>query len=98
MRRHPGTGTGATRRCVRGSDIWISSVIDIEKRPLRAFEQNLLSVLQRTMEINDGVGNKWSQFPARLEIPFVDLPIVDGLRAKRVEDAVILADLRLKLF
>src|SRR5664279_2792306 len=98
MRRHAGTGTGAACGRVRGSDIGIGSVIDIKKRSLGALEQNLFPALERAMEINDRVGNERPQFPAGLEVMFVDLPIVNGLRAQRLKDAVIFADLRLKLF
>ena len=43
MRRHARAGAGAARRRVRRGDERIGAVVDVEKRPLRALEQNVLA-------------------------------------------------------
>ena len=65
MRRHAGAGAGAARGRVRRSDVRIGAVIDVEKRSLRAFEQNFFSLLQRSVQIDDGVGDERPQLFAR---------------------------------
>ena len=72
-------------------------MIDVEKSSLRAFEQDFLFPLQGAMEIDHGVRDKRPQFPARLEIPLVHFAIIDRRRAESLEDAVVLAHLRLQL-
>ena len=45
MRRNAGARTRASGGRVRRSDVRISAVIDVEKCALRAFEQDLASLL-----------------------------------------------------
>src|SRR4029077_7194007 len=76
----------------------ISSVIDVEKGSLRAFEQNRLPALERVVQINYRIGDQGAQLRAGREIIFVYLVIVDRLGAKRAQDRVVLAILRLQFF
>jgi hypothetical protein len=96
MRRHAGPRARATGSGIGRSHVRISAVIDVEKRALRAFEQNLLPSLKRAMQINDRVCDKRPQLFAGGEISLVDFAVVDRLCPERLENAVVLADLRLQ--
>ena len=96
MRRHTGPRARATGSGIGRSHVRISAVVDVEKRALRALEQNLLPLLKRAMQIDDRVCDKRPQFFAGGEISLVDFAIVDRLCAERLQNAVVLADLRLQ--
>ena len=70
-------------------------MIDVEKRALRAFKKNFLPALQRPVQKNDGVGHKRPQFFFRGQVTFVHVAIINRLRSKRLENAVVLANLGL---
>ena len=98
MWRHARTGTRAAGSRVRGSNIGIGAVIDVEKCSLRAFEKNLFSALQCLMQINDGVGDERAQEFSGREIRFVHRFVVDRLRAERAQNAVIFLNLGFEFF
>src|SRR3954453_3700728 len=58
---YAGSGARASRSRVGRRDVGISSVVDIEKCPLRAFEQDFVPFLKRLVQINHGVGDKRAQ-------------------------------------
>ena len=67
-------------------------MIDVEKRALRAFEQNFFPALKRAMQIDDRVGDERPQFFPGGEITFLDLAIIDRLGAERLKDAVVVTN------
>jgi hypothetical protein len=98
VRRNSGAGAGAARGRVGRSHERIRAVIDVEKRSLRAFKQDLLFVLQGAVQIDHRVRDERPQGPAGLEIKVVHLAEIDRLRPECLEDAVVLADLGLQFF
>ena len=73
-------------------------MIDVEKRALRAFEQNSFSALERAMQINDRIRDKRPQLFPRREITLMDFAIIDRFRAECLENAVVLTNLGLQFF
>ena len=76
----------------------IGAVVDVEESALRAFEQDLLSLLQRVMQIDDGVGDERPQFFAGREKIRVHFREGDRSGAERLQDAVVLLHLGPQFF
>ena len=98
MRRNPRTGARATGRGIGRSHIWISPVIDIQKRPLRALEQNLFPALQEPGADKRPYSPRTDAALHPQQIIAVYLLVVDWFSAKRLQDAVVLPVFGLQLF
>src|SRR5687767_14539760 len=98
LRSDSGTGAGSAGRGVRGSDIGISAVIDIEQRSLGAFEHHLFAGADFPVEQQTGVGNERLQTVTVAGVTVVDLIEVESLLFKnRFEINVFLFDVMAKL-
>ena len=73
-------------------------MIDVEKCALRAFEEDLFSLLQRRVQKDHGVRHERPQLFAGREKISIHSGKRDRPRAERLEDAVVLPDLGLQLF
>ena len=73
-------------------------MIDIEKCPLRPFEQDLAPALQSPMQINNGVCDVGGEHLACRKITFIDFVKIDRLRSESAQNGVVLAHLAFEFF
>ena len=59
---------------IGGRDKWIRAKINIQERPLRAFEKNGFLVIQRVIQVKRGIADVRAKFFSVLQILLVDTP------------------------
>ena len=98
MRRHARAGAGAARRGVGRRDERIRAVVNVEKRPLRAFEQNVVAAPHRLVQQHDGVGDERFQIIPGGAVFGENLLERERFRAERLQHFVVFLDARTASF
>src|SRR5205823_5983730 len=97
MWRHACAGASASSCGIRGGHVRIRAMINVQKRALSAFKQDLFSMLKRTMQIHYCVRDEWPQLRARQQIIAIYLRVVNRSSADRLKHAVVFTYARLQL-
>ena len=58
MRRHAGARARAARRSVRGRDVRIGTMVDIEECSLRSLKKDFLTALKGAMKVDNRVADE----------------------------------------
>src|SRR5436305_1675544 len=98
IRRDASARGSAARSRVRRSDVRVGAEVYVEKRALRAFEQNLFSALNRVVQIDNRVHYERPQLCAGGKIASIHSIIVDRLGAERAQNGIIFAIFCLQFF
>src|SRR5258708_6963229 len=91
------TGASATGGSAGRSHKGIGAVIEIEERPLGAFEQNVVPTKNGLMQQDDGVGHEGFQVVAGGAVLLKDVLEREWFGAERFEDLIVLANPQFEL-